>query len=362
MSLRPFMLGHIIWRSLAIRPRRTLNALAAFTVLAAVGTTLYTLHADVKSKLNREFNKLGPNVVVTAPVGGDFSPEQLAKLRSELKNGDQAVEMAFAVGEAQDGTRLVVTGASMPTLAKMNPAWKWEGSLPTVAGYRAAEHFRGRPVTLTFEGRSFDFAGYSVITTGSAEDSRLFMPLDQFAQWTHLRPNTVQIAVTGSADKVDAAMQRLRAALPEASVTPVRQVLDAEGRVLARTNSVFVFSALLIAVMVALSVFATHSANILERRRDFAVMKALGSGNAVINLVFVGESLLLGTVGALLGFAIGSAAAEWIGRVNFQAPVSLRMSALPLAFAATLGTALISAILPLATLHRIQPANMLKGD
>ena len=44
---------------------------------------------------------------------------------------------------------------------------------------------------------------------------------------------------------------------------------------------------------------------------------------------FAAEAAALGAIGATLGFAIGVGVAIWIGRANFHAPVSPRLSVLP---------------------------------
>ena len=53
-------------RSLVHRRARSLSALVALTVSAAVATALLTLYADLNAKLHKEFRNFGANVVVTA--------------------------------------------------------------------------------------------------------------------------------------------------------------------------------------------------------------------------------------------------------------------------------------------------------
>ena len=57
---------------------------------------------------------------------------------------------------------------------------------------------------------------------------------------------------------------------------PVRQLVEGESKIVDRTHALMYGAVLLIALTVAVSVLATLSASVLERRRDFALMKALG--------------------------------------------------------------------------------------
>jgi len=66
--------------------------------------------------------------------------------------------------------------------------------------------------------------------------------------------------------------------------------------------------------------------------------------------------------GALIGFLVGIGIAAWIGRVNFHAPVMPRLSVLPVVLAGSMAVTLLSAILPMAMLRRVQPAVILRGE
>jgi putative ABC transport system permease protein len=101
---------------------------------------------------------------------------------------------------------------------------------------------------------------------------------------------------------------------------------------------------------------------VFDRRRDFAIMKALGASEQLIGSIFAAEAAALGAVGALAGFLIGIGAAAWIGRVNFHSPVEPRLSVFPIVLLGSIAVALISAVLPMALLRRVEPAMILRGD
>jgi putative ABC transport system permease protein len=109
-------------------------------------------------------------------------------------------------------------------------------------------------------------------------------------------------------------------------------------------------------------VLATLTGWVFDRRRDFAIMKALGASERLISGFFAAEAAALGAVGALLGFVIGIGIAAWIGRVNFNAVVVPRLSVLPIVLAGSIAVALLSAIVPMSLLRRVQPAIILKGE
>jgi putative ABC transport system permease protein len=101
---------------------------------------------------------------------------------------------------------------------------------------------------------------------------------------------------------------------------------------------------------------------VFDRRRDFAIMKALGASDRLLNRFFAAEAAALGGSGALIGFVLGTGIAAWIGRANFHAAVVPRFSILPLILMGSIAITLLSAILPISVLRRVQPANILRGE
>src|SRR5262249_35178191 len=153
--------------------------------------------------------------------------------------------------------------------------------------------------------------------------------LEDFEGWTGIAPSTIEIAASGSTQEVEALVQKLSQALPAVEVRPVRQIVEGEARVLGKTRATLLASVVLVILTAALCVLATLTGWVCDRRRDFAVMKALGASQRLISGFFAAEAAILGAFGALLGFVLGVGAAVWIGRANFHAPVATRWSVLP---------------------------------
>jgi len=188
------------------------------------------------------------------------------------------------------------------------------------------------------------------------------LSLSDFISWTNVQPTTVEVAASGSAEEVDATLSRLGQMLPTAEVRPVRQIVEGEARVLNKTRATLLAAAVLIVLTAALCVLATLIGWVFDRRRDFAIMKALGASERLVNGFFAAEAAVLGLVGALIGYVIGIGVAAWIGRVNFHAPVVPRLSVLPWIVAGSVLVALISAVVPIGLLRRVQPAIILRGE
>ena len=119
---------------------------------------------------------------------------------------------------------------------------------------------------------------------------------------------------------------------------------------------------LIVIFTAALCVLATLIAWVLDRRRDFALMKALGASEALVTTFFASEAALIGGLGALLGFSMGIVAANCIGRASFGAAVAPQFALLPMVLVGGVSIALIAALGPMTMLRSIQPAAILRGE
>ena len=363
------MFLRMLWRAAVLRRGRAASALLAMVVAAAVATAMLNLYVDVQAKLRREFRKYGANVVVVARDGQSLPDDTLTTVRSALGSGGIAVPFAYAVARTPDGRSVVVAGTDFQQAQKLNGSWwsvtAWpKASHDALVGAHAAVVLgaAGKPFDLSFQGRSIRLNPVGTLQTGAAEDSRVYVSLAEFVEWTHVPYSTVEISASGSADDVSTVIQRLGQSLPGADVHPVRQVTEGEANVLGKMRSTLLVASILIILTAAVCVLSTLTGWVSDRRRDFALMKALGASGRLLQGFFAAEAAALGAIGAILGFSIGVGVAIWIGQANFHAPVTPRLSVLPLVLAGGIVIALIAAILPISLLRQVQPATILRGE
>jgi putative ABC transport system permease protein len=299
---------------------------------------------------------------------GQLPPDVLSKADALLAGRGTAVPYSYVVAKTSDGTPLVVAGVDFSRVRKLNSWWavtSWpsapHGAL-VGARARAMLGMTLTDFTLHFNNRQITVAAAGTLQTGSGEDSRIYLSLHEFTAWTGMGASTLEVAVTGSAAEVQQVISQLAAVFPTAKVEPVRQIVEAEGRVLDKTRLALLASTLLIVLTSALCMLATLTASVLDRRKDFAVMKALGASERTVNAVFAAEAAGLGGVGAVLGFVAGVAIAFVIGKLNFNAAISPRLGIFPGILLGSVLVSLGSALLPLSLLRRVQPATILRGE
>jgi len=362
------MFVRMLVRAAILRKRTALSALLAVAVAAAAATAMLNLFLDVESKLRREFRGFGANIVLEARSGQSFNRSDLGRVEAVVGSRGLAVPFAYAVARTRGDQPVVVAATDFALARQLNPWWEvssWP-HLPgeALVGLRAARLLTpaNAGFNLSYADRSIALSRAGTLTTGAGEEDRVYISLDEFKSWTGLEPSVVEIAAYGSAEEVNRLLQALESSVPSADVHPVRQVTEGEANILRKTRSTLLWSSVFIILTAALCVLATLTGWLFDRRRDFAIMKAIGGSERSIGLLIAGESAVLACAGALLGFVAGAGIAAWIGRADFHAPVAPRLDVLAPVVAGCLAVTLLAAFVPLRLLRQIQPAIILRGE
>ncbi len=362
------MFMRMLLRAAVLRRGRAASALLAMTVAAAVATAMLNLYVEVQVKLRKEFRNYGANVVIVAKEGQALPSNALRTIESTLGVRGIAVPFAYVVARTSEGNSIVVSGTDFEQVRKLNAWWSvdhWPNATNQVLVGTKATAFispQAGSIELSFQGRVIRLIQAGTLQTGAAEENRVYLSLNDFEAWTGVAPTTIEVAASGSPEEVSTIVSQLVQALPAADVRPVREIMESEAQVLGKTRATLLAAAVLIILTASVCVLATLMGWVFDRRRDFAIMKALGASERLISGFFAGEAAALGAAGAVAGFGIGIAVAAWIGRVNFDAPVMPRFGLFPVVLAGSVAVALIAAVVPISLLRRVQPAMILKGE
>ena len=361
----------LLRRSLLHRRSRTLAELVSLTVSAAVATALLTLYASLDLKLHHQFRAFGANIVITSQNAGQpLPPDALAIARQAAGPDSRVAPFAYAIAQMQDGSSIVVAGTDLTGARAMDSWWQvshWPENnqatpVQVLTGVRAAKALGAERFFLTYNGKSVPLQTAGTVRTGDAEDSRIYLPLDAFESWTGVTPTTLEVQAAGSTRQIQAVLESLRLALPNSHVQAVHQLVEAEANVISRTRSLMLSSLLLILLTVAICVLATLTASVLERRRDFAVMKALGATQRHVGLLFLLEAFVLAMVGLLCGYVLGCGIAYLIGEWNFHTAIFPVWRIAPQVALLNLLVAMLAAAIPLRILRHLEPATLLRGE
>jgi putative ABC transport system permease protein len=375
------MFWRILWRLLYASRARLALAVLAVASGATVCAALLNLNLDATDKLTREFRVLGANIVVSAAPGDAAATlDASAMQRIEDMHLPEVVSAApylYLSGEAEAGgnsTAVIVAGTWFDEVSRMNSWWKVDGNWVSardnrsdcMIGEQAAARLGvipGQSVKIKYAGREANLRVAGIVTAGGSEDSQIFvgLPLAQELAGLGLRASLIQITARGSATEIEDVIRRLSTALPGLQVQPLRQLAQAEGRLLERIRGLLFGTVVLILALSSLGVLAAMAGLALERRRDVGMMKALGGSVRRIMRFFLAEAMAIGLAGGICGFVVGMALSEWIGERVFSVSITPRLVVLPATLALMVIVSLAGA-LPLRLLGRVRPSEILRGE
>ena len=372
LDARTRMEARLLWASLWKRRGTAGLAALAVAIGASVAAALLHVSGDVGVKLSRELRAFGPNLVLAPSVaaGERTLDEREARARCAAA-GVRGVPVLYATAIV-GGHAVPIAGADFEPLAALHPSWKRSGA-PTLhatalAGATLARRLgwrEGEMLALASpDGRRTLRVGLGgTFASGTSDEEALWLPLG-FAQWLAGEPgraSLVQARVAGGAAAVERAAARLGGA-GDMEALPLRALSATEQGLLDRMRRLMLLVTLVALAAGALSAYGTLTDLALERKREIALLKAVGAPRRRIVGRFLAESAAIGLVGGVLGWLIGAAFALFIGREVFHATLTLQPGVPPLVVSLAMLTALVAAAGPIRLALAIEPARALRED
>lgn len=211
----------------------------------------------------------------------------------------------------------------------------------------------GDPLTLIGE----PFSVVAVLPeTGTVDDSRIFAHLHTVQRLSGKGPMVNCIEIVGCCEEISAGLVgNVNKLLPDAKVVTVSQVVETQQNVnqmMGRLSMIF----LVIIVVVGGAGIANYMySNVFERRREIGTLMALGAESGLVLRIFLLKAILLGVVGGIGGYVIGTTLAVTLGPKLAGVPV-LPVPALALwAIGISAGITLAASYFPARRAARLDP-------
>jgi len=159
---------------------------------------------------------------------------------------------------------------------------------------------------------------------GSVDDIRIQCNLQDAQEILNLRQQISEIQAvdclcfTPTNDPVSILRKEIASVLPDAQIFQMKTIATARAKQRQLVRNVFavIMPAVLIACGVWIGVLAIM--NVRDRQQEIGIMRALGYGFGKITALFLGKAMIIGFLGAIIGFLIGTALALNFGPDIFE--------------------------------------------
>jgi len=217
-------------------------------------------------------------------------------------------------------------------------------------------------------GRQFEVSK-TLTESGSEDDVRIYFDLETLQKLVKMegRVNEVMaincMCSTKNGDPLGELRAELQKIAPEAEVIMKSSVADAREKQRKMTDQYFVYLFPILLIICALWLASVTMTNVKERSSEIGIMRALGFTSWKISKQFFLRALLLGFIGALIGFAMGTILSYQLGPYIFSvAKISIAPNYTLLLLAILIGPlfAALASLLPVLWAVNRDSAELLK--
>jgi putative ABC transport system permease protein len=399
----------ILWKELWLRKSRMVSGLLAITLGIAVIVGIQSVATVSERAVAIKLDNLGANILVlpqaasvddyyTADIDAPTFPEEYVervatsmlpgvdnlspKLTRRVKVGEVPVILTGILPANELASKPIwqsagLDGAALAAACGVSPEVKEGPSYvderlqrKAIDALAPAEVLAGSVVARRLnlkEGSAVTIAGHDFTTarvlpeTGTIDDDRIFAHLHVVQEALGIGPQVSAIEIMGCCSAIsDGLLGKLRNILPDTRITTIGQIVNTQietNRLMAKVSLILL---VIISLVGAISIANYMWANVEERRREIGTLLTLGATRGSIYRLFFAKSILLGILGGVGGYFLGTLAAlilgpELAGLTVQPVPIYLAWSLL-----IAVAIALIGSWYPTYRATRLDPASILQ--
>ncbi len=409
----------MITASLLRRRSRMVIALLAIAIGATILSGLVTIYIDVPRQMGAQFRSYGANMLLT---GQDetMTKDQIEGALAVVKKDELVGAAAFRYETVRiNDTAVMAASADMSQVQKTSPFWMVDGQWPAqskeiMVGKNVAETYNlkiGKRVTCTYSESSegdmakvetsstelgndqtgndqtakaqdaktqdaktetsevemdsyLDFTVTGILDTGGKEEDYVYMNLEDMETLTK-KENTFhvcEVSVSADSDKLKMYVEEMKKVEPEISAKLVKKLTESETTVLSKLKALVLLVTIVVLALTMICVATTMTAVVAERRKEIGLRKALGASNESIVAEFMGEGILLGAAGGLLGSILGFVFAQMVSINVFNSSITLMPWLIPVTIVVSVLVTGLACMIPIKSATEVDPALVLKGE
>jgi putative ABC transport system permease protein len=353
-------------KSISQRIGRIIIASIAVTFAVSVVTSMIGVTTGIQEKLGSELRTYGANVIVS-PQENDYLDYRVVQEISVLSDVQEAKGQIY--GRASYKKQLFeIIGLDLKSLNDIG--WRIYGSLPENEGELlvgvnlkdALTIQRYQSISLRGQDSSSDFTVSGFIERGGTEDTSFIMSIPDVWKITGVKGKLSAVLVRGKPGNLDRIVKTIKDTVQKVEVKTFRQVAFAEESLLKKIQLLMLLVTIVVLVATAISVSSTIGANVLERREEMGLMKAMGATRSEISAFYRAESLLIGLVGGFFGFFLGYVFAQVIAQGAFDSYIAIPFSLSIASLFLGVVISLLASYIPVRDALRYSPAVILRGE
>lgn len=393
-------LYQVVLKDVIRRKRRVLYATLGVVIGTATVVGILTVASAGQARIYNQLEKYGPNLAVTPAINnldmklGDVSLGMLAvgdnyvsedklprirqiadgEIRKALKIEDQGNIATIApnlyINTKIGDTSVMAVGIDPKEELKIKTWWRvHEGKYleqkdEALLGATAADILQLKVGdVIPLDGTNVTIAGI-LEETGSNDDYQVFIPIEtlQKASGREGLVSSVDIRALCNACPVETIANGINKDIPGVRAVAVKQIAATEMGMMEKMSK---FMLTLAGITLAVGLFGvvnTMMTSVNERIKDIGIMRAVGASRSQIVKAFIYEAVIIGIVGGVSGYLVGTLLAYIAGPLVFEGTtIALVPQYFALALVLAIAVAVVATIYPAIRATQIKVADSFRS-
>jgi putative ABC transport system permease protein len=192
--------------------------------------------------------------------------------------------------------------------------------------------------------------------TGTVDDDRVFIHLHTAQELLEIPGQVSAIEIMGCCNAIsDGLLGKLRNILPDTRVTTIGQIVSTQIETNKMMASVSMIFLIIIIFVGGISIGNFMWANVNERRREIGMLRMIGFNKWVIYQMILSKAFILGIIGGLAGYILGTLAGMWLGPELAGLSIRPVPGLVAVSFGIAIGVSVLGALIPSYMAGKIEP-------
>lgn len=394
----------LVWQEFKHRKSQLISGLLAITLGIAVIVGIRTISVVSEKAVAVNLDNLGANILVlpqatsvdnyyTADIDAPTIPEEYVdRIVSSTIPGVDNLSPKLTRRIIINNQKVVLTGILPKNEITSKPMWQRVGltgkdsatycttNNPNIYdfGYKdeklqrkvidslgSDECFIGSSIAKTLQLKETDnieildrsfMVRRVLIETGTADDDRVFIHLNRAQELLKINKQVSAIEIMGCCSAIsEGLLSKLRNVLPDTRITTIGQIVSTQMQTNNLMNKVSLIFLIIIIFVGGISIGNFMWANVNERRREIGMLKMIGFRKSIIFQLFLIKASILGIIGGISGFILGTVAALLLGPELAGLSVKPLPEMLFYSLIISILISLLGAVIPTYLASRIEP-------
>lgn len=215
---------------------------------------------------------------------------------------------------------------------------------------------------LNIEGR--DFTVVTILPeTGTVDDDRVFANLHTVQALLGTGEQISAIEIMGCCSEIsDGLLSKLRNVLPDTRITTIGQIVSTQIETNKMMNKISFVFLIIILFVGGISIGNYIWANVNERRKEIGILRMIGYHKRHVYYILVLKGIIIGFLGGIAGYILGTLAAIWLGPQFAGIEVNPIYTLLLVSIAISISISIIGSVIPAYMAGKIEPFSNMQEE